>query len=209
MFSDEVFAYGGSDIAESIKLFMEVNSMARTARMQAVADGEDPEKAVADKDAEAISKRRFANGFTVPTIVMGFRIKDAERAKRELDEVHSLIRNVLDEHQPELAAHLQRDQIAGHEFLTLRLDGSMIPWDKIREEADDLDDEQFNTMRDAISKQTLAVALGVVDEFVLLSIGESTDHLEKMGQGADAGRQPAIKRLAEARRPAGCVARTT
>ena len=47
---------------------------------------------------------------------------------------------------PRLAAHLQRDQIAGHEFLTLRLDGSMIPWDKIREEpTEDIDEEQFNT----------------------------------------------------------------
>ena len=91
----------------------------------------------------------------------------------------------LDEHQPEFAAHLQRDQIAGHEFLTLRLDGSMIPWDKIREDAEgDISEEQFNTIRDAISKQTLVVALGVVDEFVLLSVGDSTDHLEKMGQGS-------------------------
>ena len=123
---------------------------------------------------------------------MGFRIKDAERAKRELDEVHSLLRNVLDEHRPEIAAHLQREQVASHEFLTLRLDGSMIPWEKIREEAEDIEEEQFDKIKDALSKKTLVVALGVVDEFVLLSVGESTDsfgedgaRLDHRGSGSD------------------------
>ena len=71
----------------------------------------------------------------------------------------------------------------------------MIPWDKIREEADNLDDEQFEKLKTFVSKQKLTVALGVTDEFVILSIGESTDHLEKMGQGAVLADAPAIKRL--------------
>jgi hypothetical protein len=195
MFSDEIFAYGGSNIAESIKLFMEINSAVRTARMEAVAAGEDPEDAVAEKVMNQIQDK-LSSGLTMPTFVMGFRIKDSERAKRELDEVHSQLRNVLDEHQPEIAAHLQRDQIAGHEFLTLRLDGSMIPWDKIQEDSEgDISEEQFNAIRDAISKQTLVVALGIIDEFVLLSVGDSTDHLAKMGQGSTLADQPAIKLL--------------
>lgn len=194
MFSDEVYAYGGNNIAESIKLFMEINSVARKARMQALADGENPEEAAAKKVLDQF-KDKFASGLAVPTFVMGFRIKDGDRAKRELDEVHSLLRNVLDAHVPELAAHLQRDQIAGKEFLTLRLDGSMIPWEKLREDASEIDEEQFNTIRDAVSKQTLVVALGIVDEFVLLSVGESTDHLGKIGEGATLSEQPAIKLL--------------
>jgi hypothetical protein len=195
MFSDEIFAYGGNNIAESIKLLMEINSAVRSARMEALAEGEDPEDAVAEKVMNQFQDK-LSSGLTVPTFVMGFRIKDGERAKRELDEVHSQLRNVFDEHQPELAAHLQRDQIAGHEFLTLRLDGSMIPWDKIQEDSEgDISEEQFNAIRDAISKQTLVVALGIVDEFVLLSVGDSTDHLAKLGQGATLADEPAFKRL--------------
>jgi hypothetical protein len=195
MFSDEIFAYGGGNVAGSIKLLMEANSMARAARMEAaMAQAEDSEKVVAEKMLEKF-KEQIAKGLSVPTLVLGFRIKDVERAKRELDEIHSLLRNVLDEHQPELAAHLQREQIAGHEFLTLRLDGSMIPWEEIREQAKDLDEEKFNAIRDALSKQTLAIALGVADEFVLLSLGSSTDHLEKMGQGATLADEPAMKQL--------------
>ena len=37
--------------------------------------------------------------------------------------------------QNDLATRLQREQIGGHEFLTFGLDSSMLPWEKIREEA--------------------------------------------------------------------------
>jgi hypothetical protein len=127
MFSDECFVYGGGDIAESFKLFVELNSLRRTVRLEALAKGKDEKDVTVDRVIEILEKH--AETFKIPTLVFGFRIKDQARAKRELDEVHSLLRNVLDEHQPDLAAHLHRDQIGGNEFLTLRLDGTMLPWD--------------------------------------------------------------------------------
>jgi hypothetical protein len=194
MFAEEVFLYGGGDVAEWLELLMELNSIQRTAGLEAAASGKEPGEVIAQKVREAFEER--ADDFSVPTMVFGFRIKDADRAKQQLDEVHALVRKLLDEQRPELSAHLQRDQIGGHEFLTLRLDGSMIPWDELREEAaDEVDPEEFDKWRELLSKKTLAVALGVIDEFVLLSIGASTDPLESMGQGPFLADQPAIKRL--------------
>lgn len=198
MVSEEVFAYGGSDVLEWVKFAMEMNSMGSPINIK-IGTGDESE-AKTDVPAELLKTitEKLKSKLSVPTFVMGFRIKDATRAKRGLDEIHSLLRNVLDEHQPDIAAKLGRDQIGGHDFLTLRLDGSMIPWEKIREdsaESEGLDEEQFNSLKDAISKQTLVVALGVADEFVLLSVGASTDHLEKMGQGATMAQNPAMKRL--------------
>jgi hypothetical protein len=200
MFSDEGFMYGGSDFAESMKLFMDLNSLRRPYIKAKETTGEEdsnkeknPTEANVDRVLDILEKH--ADTFKVPTMVMGFRIKDQARAKRELDEVHSQLRNLLDESAPEIAAHLERNQIAGHEFLTLQLDGTMLPWDKIHDEAKQLDDEQFDKLKSFISKQKLAVALGVTDEFVILSISESTDHLEKMGQGPVLADAPAIKWL--------------
>src|SRR5207302_4951536 len=112
MFSDEVFAYGGADISESFKLFMELNSVRRTApfpiRVERTSgedkeDGKNSKEMSLNRVIEILDKH--ADKFKVPTMVIGFRIKDQARAKRELDELHSQIRNVLDEKQPELAAH--------------------------------------------------------------------------------------------------------
>jgi hypothetical protein len=193
MFSDEVYLYGGGDVAEWIELFMELNSIQRTAQLEARTSGREPGSVIAERMRELFEER--ADDFSVPTLVFGFRVKNADQAKHQLDAVHGLVRNLLDKQRPELSAHLQRDEIAGKEFLTLRLDGSMIPWDELREDADELDPEEFNKWRDLLSKKTLAVALGVVDEFVLLSVGNSTDHLGKMGQGPFLADQAGIKRL--------------
>ncbi len=193
MFADEVFLYAGNDVTQWLQFFMELNSIQRTVHIEAQASGEEPDDAIAKRLLEIFEER--GDEFAVPTMVGGFRIKNADRANQQLDAVHGMVRNLLDEKQPELSAHLQRDQISGHEFLTLRLDGSMIPWEKLREEADDVDPEQFEKWRGLVSKKTLAVALGVVDEFVLLSVGESTDHLEDIGEGPFMADEKAIKRL--------------
>jgi hypothetical protein len=195
MFSEEVFAYGGNDITQMFQLFMELNNVRRTAQLEAMAAGEDADQVMAKQVLETLEKH--GKDFKVPTMVFGFRIADAKRAQGQLDEVHSMLRNVLDEHQPEIAEHLQRDQIAGHEFLTLRLDGSMIPWEKVKEEAGEDDQEKIEEWRKMISSKTLVVALGVVEEFVLVSVGASTDNLENIGQGPFLADNKDIKRLAK------------
>jgi hypothetical protein len=192
MFSEEMFVYGGADVAAALDLLMELNTLQRTARLEA-AVAEDPESVGNDRFMELLQEH--AEDFQVPSLVFGWRIQDSERAERKLDELHTVLRNLLDEQQPELAAHLQREQVAGNEFLTLRLDGSMIPWDQLREDADEEDLAQIEQWQPIISEKTLAVALGIVDDFVLLSVGSSTDHLEKLGQGDALAEHAAMDRL--------------
>jgi len=195
MFSDEVFLYGGKDVTEWLRLFMEMNSIQRTTMREARESDEKSHIAFGKRIAEILEER--PDGFSAPTIVMGFRVQDADRAKHQLDTVQGHLRQLLDDKQPELSAHLQREQIGGHEFLTMRLDGSMIPWDTLREDVEESDAELFDRWHELISKKTLAVALGVVDEFVVVSIGESTDHLENFGRGPFLAEHKALKRLAK------------
>jgi hypothetical protein len=193
MFSEEMFMYGSNDVAVLLELFMDLNSINRTARIEAAASGEDAAQVTAERIMKVLDEH--AEKLKVPSVVIGWRITDAERGERQLDAVHSLVRDVFDRERPELSSHLEREQIGGHEFLTLRIDGSMVPWDELREQAKNIDDEQYDKWRELFSKKTLVVAMGVVDEFVLLSLGDSTEHLETFGQGDSVLSQPAIKRL--------------
>ncbi|HEX2473472.1 MAG TPA: hypothetical protein VHK01_01930 [Lacipirellulaceae bacterium] len=193
MFSEEMFLYGGSDVAGALDLFMELNALRRTARLEAMASGEDPDEATNARLMEVLEQH--AEEFKVPSIAFGWRIKDGKRAERKLDELHSELRNLLEEQRPELSPHLQREQVGGNEFLTLRLDGSMIPWDQLREEADEDDLAQIEQWQPIISEKKLVAAIGIVGDFVLLSLGDSTDHLEKMGQGDALAGNQALKRL--------------
>jgi hypothetical protein len=195
MFSDEAFLYGGSEITQWLQVVMELNGIQRNARLESNADDVDPQKMFANRLLEVFEER--ADDFSVPTLVLGFRVQDSDKAKAQLDTVQGHLRTLLDDKQPELSAHLQREQIAEHEFLTLRLDGSMIPWEKLREDVDEEDVEYFDRIRDLVNEKTVAVALGVVGENVLISIGESTEHLEKLGDGPFLADHEAIKRLAK------------
>jgi hypothetical protein len=193
MFSDELFVYGGDDMAQSFELLLELNSIQQTAGLEAAASGEEADEVMARRVRAVLEER--GETIAIPTVVFGFRIENADRATRQLDEVQSQLRTLFDEQSPELSAHLQRDQIAGHEFLTLRLDGSMIPWEKLREETEEDDREELDKWREIVSKKTVAVALGVVDQFVLLSVGSSTDHLENFAEGNVLADHPSIERL--------------
>jgi hypothetical protein len=198
MFSDEVFAYGAPDIADVIKLLMDLDSIGRSARIESATGGENPDEPTNERVMDELNKRVAA--LKVPTLVLGFRITDAARAKSQLDEVHSMLRNLLDEHKPEFSSHLQRDQVGGHEFLTLRLDGSMIPWKELEEKAEAEEEgettaKQIEQWKKVISEKKLVAALGVVGDYVLLSVGDSTDHLEQFGKGPFLADNAAIKKL--------------
>ncbi len=193
MFSEEIFIYGSDDVAGLLQLLTKFNGVTRTARIEAVSTGQKPDQAMARQVYKLLNEH--AEQFTVPDLVWGFRIQDGEAAARLLDKAYAVLMERLNEKKPKLAEHLQKEQIAGHEFITLRLDGSMIPWDKLREKAHDLDDEQFEQWKQLIIDKRVVVALGVVDEFVLLSVGDSTDHLESFGQGEVLADNPVLARL--------------
>lgn len=192
MFSEETFLFVGDDVVGLLKLLLDLNGIQRTARIEATATGRDAAEVMVEQLWKVLQKR--SDEFQVPTLVWGCRVQDAQRARRQLDAVHSLVRNLLDKYQSEFSAHLQREQIAGQEFLTLRLDGSMIPWEQIRAEADD--EAQVEEWRKLLSDKTLSIALGVMEEFVILSLGDSTDHLEKLRQGPFLASHPALSPLA-------------
>ena len=70
--------------------------------------------------------------------------------------------------QPELKQRLAREKIAGGDFLTMQLDGSLIPWEPIAEGAG----VDISQIRDAVNKKELSLAIGVRDRYLLVSLGD-------------------------------------
>ncbi len=192
MFSDEFFCYGGPKCADLLNFVLELNGLSRKAQIEALATGQSPEE-TKTRMMDTILQR--GEKLTIPEIMFGFRIKDKELATRQLDQIRAKVAEVFAEVRPELASHVQREQIAGHEFVTLRLDGSLLPWDEMRSEADNVDEETFNKWRDLFSRKTLVVAVGVWDEFLLVYLGDTTEPLEEYGQGPLLADSPDIARL--------------
>ena len=195
MMSDEIFAYGSADLAELFDLTLRLNAVNRSSQLQVTIGEEknpaDVAKRIREFFNEHKEKLKLADG------VIGFRIRDRQRAGKQLEIIEAVLKQALQGPAPEIAARLKRETIAGHPFLTLRLDGSMLPWEKLREEATDVDAGEFEKWKALVIDKTVVAALGVFDDFVILSVGDSTEHLEKLGRGPLLVDTPAFARLAK------------
>ena len=62
-----------------------------------------------------------------PDLVLGFRVKNLELARRELDRLENVA--TCPGRQAGATRALKRATVDGHDYLTLLVDGGMIPWD--------------------------------------------------------------------------------
>jgi hypothetical protein len=136
----------------------------------------------------------------VPDVVWGFAISRREPATAQLERLEALAR-LFTQGNPDLADAVARAQVAGAEFVTLTLDGDRLPWDEIERELDAADVPGVDDVIERLRGLDLVVALGVVGDRVILSVGDSVDHLKKLVGPAEARLvgQPACAPLLEHR----------
>ncbi len=194
MGSEEVFVYGGSsfvDFADLVTHFggsMNLNSAFLQMSGQAGSSGQAQLRAVLGVLADN------KDLIKVPDLVIGFRITNAERAQGQLKRLETFLKGAL-EHHPRFRGRLHREKVAGGSFLTLRLDGEMIPWDEIP--FADVEDTpgQYDDLLKRLKALKLSISLGVRNGYVLLAVGPSTKDLERLGQGTSLAERPEMKPL--------------
>ena len=129
----------------------------------------------------------------VPDVVWGFKTTKREAGESQLKRLELLVKLFV-QANPDLADSLARTQIGGGEFVTFTLDGSRLPWRDLREQMEEEigDVEGLDAVIDRLESLQLVVAVGLIDEWVILSLGDSTDHLRKLviaaGKPAAGGR---------------------
>lgn len=117
----------------------------------------------------------------VPDVVWGFKTGKKEAGAFQIKRLEVLAKMLI-EMNPDLAGALARKKIPGGEVVTFTLDGGLVPWDEMAADlADELGgSEALDKVLDRIRGLDLVVALGTVGDWVILSIGDSVDHLEKL-----------------------------
>jgi hypothetical protein len=125
----------------------------------------------------------------VPDLVWGFKTTKQEAGEFQIKRLEVLAK-MLVETVPDLAGSLARRTLPGGEVVTFTLDAGLLPWSEIAEDiADEVgDSEQLDRVIDHIQDLDVVVALGVLDDWVVLSVGGSADHLEKLVLPGSKGR---------------------
>jgi hypothetical protein len=206
LFSDEVFVYGGPSFYKAVELFQGWYTDAQVAAFEAgireaqeqATRGRTTRKDDGDRAfVQALIKH--VDLINIPDLVMGFKVKDQAVAKQQLEKLESFLRKAPGD-PPEVKKRLQRKTVGGHSYLTLTLDGSMVPWDseiidKIHSLADTPADG--DKLIERLKRTKLVISLGLCDDYLILAIGSSTDALAQLGAGASLRSAPELASVAK------------
>ncbi len=193
MWSDEVFVYGGTNMADFVELM--VAAQTGMSQLGTVSGTEDESELDPEQVKEYLRKFIDANAARIrlPDLVMGFRIENENGVTKQLDTLEAALRDMMKEASIELDEHFSRKISSASDLLIFDLPSSLIPWEDVEVEIDD--DEFYQLLRKALDGKQATIAVGRVGEFLLLSMGNSAEHLTELGSGEVLNDHPAIQKL--------------
>jgi hypothetical protein len=117
----------------------------------------------------------------VPDVVWGFKTTKRDVGIDQVKRIEVLATLML-QADPDLAKAFERRKVAGGEVLTFTLDGKSLPLEDLEREvsATTGDDELTSRVFARIREIDVVVAVGLLGDWVILSIGDSVDHLDKL-----------------------------
>jgi len=178
--SKEFFLYADDGVAAQLALLNQLNMSMNSIQIEA-AQSDNPEEVMASRVIELLLDN--ADTLQVPDMVMGFKVSDGEGVASQLDRLEEILTQVYRSDAPMLSDRFKRESLDGGDFLTLRLDGSLIPWEEIPLDDFPGDREQLNTLVDKVKEMTLVVMLGYRDGYLMFSVGDTSEHIEQFGKG--------------------------
>jgi hypothetical protein len=122
------------------------------------------------------------NDVVIPNTLLGFKIKSTAIAEKQLQRLELLITRSL-AGAPPLVERLKREKIGGSNFLSMTVEGDLIPWDDIPWGEIEAEAGQFDKLRNKLRQLKMNVSLGVKDGYLLVAIGNSNEYLSKLGAG--------------------------
>ena len=188
MVSHEIVFYAGEDFTKTVELIQLVQGSPIAPIIQAIESG-NPDGAEASTEArmemviEAVQDDPALAD--VPQIVLAFRVEDEEAAETQLARLEVLANMALQ--QSELGASFERQEIGDSQFIVLELNGTMLPWEGEAPGNFPGGEEGYEQIKEILSDKTLTVALGAWNNYLVISLGQSTEHLTALGEGPALG----------------------
>jgi hypothetical protein len=198
MGSQEVFFYGDQSWVGFLELATKINQGMQFGPLAMMASGGAAPGNMSKLQGQAVIKvlMENANLLRVPNLMIGFKITKADRAEAQLKRLEQLLKAVAS-HQPELKGRVKNTKVGEQTFLTLNLDGGMVPWDQIHLDQVEQEAGQADELVKQLKQQKLVVAVGIREGYLLLSVGDSTAPIAKLGQAKALAARPELKPLAQ------------
>src|SRR5687768_2968490 len=173
MATSEVFIYGDKKFADSLGLAIEAFNAARYAPM--FSKLANPDGGANDEQVAIMALLETLNEdldrLVVPDVVVGFKLNDPARADlqiRRLEIMVKLLVQLLTIN--EFRDRFGRVRIADADFLELRLDGKLVPWEELPLDQFEENPGDFEPLKKHLRAMKMTINLGVKDGYLLFSI---------------------------------------
>jgi hypothetical protein len=197
MFSEEIFLYGGPSWVGFLDLAGQLNAAQSYGPVLMLLSGQAEEKN-AGKMQVTMLLRTLANNLSlvrVPDQIIGFKLTDTKRAQAQLKRLETVLTNLQTQFPP-LQGRVRKVKLAGGSFLTLTLDGTMVPWQLLPIKNYEVKEGEFDELMKKLGQLRLTFAIGICDGYLLISLGESTSLLKSLGGDKQLSERPELKPLA-------------
>jgi hypothetical protein len=184
MVATDTFVFGTSSWVTVSKLFKKLQSAQQAANIATITKGTD-----LDLDTDTTLNRLIAetlaantDQIVIPDLAWGFHTTQTDAAKKQLDRIEGFATSMA-QSQPMLADAVARQKIGAGDFITVTIkpDPNLIKMAMSNVVKFDDMEEKLEKILKRVGELEIVVALGIVKEHVVLSIGGGTEHLQAMG----------------------------
>lgn len=194
--SSEIVCYGDSHAADFVDVLLRTLNAVQYGSM--IADlhsrGGRDEDVTTRIFLNALDARR--DRLETPGLVLAFKLTDAARAQSQLKRLETLVKPMLDE-EPLLKGRLKHASVGGTDYLTLELDGRMVPWQEVPWERLATRPGQYDQLRAKLMNLKLIISAGIRSDYLVVAIGNSTESLAALGAGKLLADLPELQAVAK------------
>lgn len=138
----------------------------------------------ADREEFLRSIAKHLDETKIPTVVIGCVLSDPANFTDLMRLSKTGLEQTFKTAPPDMAAFIKSFKVLEGEnryLLTMTIQGSELPWEQLTGDPDFRD--MAPELVEAAAEHSLAVAVGVQDQFLIVSIGPSLDHIDNWGAG--------------------------
>jgi hypothetical protein len=198
--SQEIFFYGGPNWVQFVELLGILQDAGRFGPVLALIErggeaGRDP----------SVHFRPLLHALAahpqlivVPDFIWGCKLSDTTRAQKQIGRLEELATGLADQN-PHLKGRVKNVKIGEDSFLTVNLDGSMVPWDQIPFKALEQKEGEFDALISKLKELKLSLCLGIRKGYLLFAFGAAPEVVTQFGgTGEHLTQRPELKPLVAA-----------
>ncbi|MCG8585583.1 MAG: hypothetical protein MI757_12805 [Pirellulales bacterium] len=204
MHSHEIAMYGGDDWIDAFQMLQELNTVSNQVQADQIRRLQEFrfDEPDAGESAEQEMGRRYLDFLKgnldrckVPTTVFAFRLSEKVPAETQLKRLE-VIAKVAFAHVEQLKDAISHKKIGDTDYLTFTFEAKHLPWDELPLEGFEKEEGEYKKVFDHLKSLKVVANLGVWNNWLVVSISATDEHLVKLGEGKTLAERAEMAKLA-------------